>query len=877
MKIKLLTIALLLSCSATFSQEKGSFWQKTSKEKVTAIDEKILLPEKNLYELDVEQLKITLSKSPLRGLNAKNKSTIIVAFPDANGMMQRYEVYENPNMDPILAAKYPEIKSYIGTDINNPGSTVYFSMSPLGFKSMTLSSGKSAEFIEPYSKDLKTYSIYKKADKKDSFSKFECKVIDRVKSQKALSPNSLRPNADDAKLRTYRLALSVTAEYTTLFGGTKAKALAAMNNTMTRVNGIFEKDLAVRMVLIANNDALIFTNATTDPYSIPSVGTTPVGNSPAPWNTELQNTLTRLIGNSGYDIGHLFGDSGGGGNAGCIGCVCVNDTASLTDTNKGSGYTSPSGNSPAGDTFDVDYVAHEMGHQFGANHTFTHQDEGTGAQKEPGSGSTIMGYAGITNLDVQNNSDPYFHAYSIEQITNYIKTTTCQTNTATGNAIPTANAGSDFTIPKGTPFTLNGSATDANGDALAYSWEQMDTGTTATSTPAANATAGPAFRSYPPSTATSRTFPKLSSVIANSVTTAGTELTVESLPNVARKMNFRFTVRDNRSGGAANNSDDMIVTVNGTAGPFTITSPNTAVSFAGGSTQTITWNVAGTTGNGVNCANVNILLSTDGGNTYPVTLLSATPNDGSQSVTIPNTLGTTNRIMIKGTNHIFFDISNANFTISSGGTTTNIPTLTAPDNNANVAAPVVLKWTSSVSGASYRLQVSKVNTGWTAANGFTTDATFNSNTPVNYSAAGLITYTWPNADTAAANRPVIGNTYYWTVRSFSAATGTSSYSPVRSFKVTSSTARISNENTNISVYPNPSNGQLAISFDSNTNTADLNLYDLSSNVVFSKNYKTIKGNNTIKEDISNLKSGNYILLLNDGEKVSTQNVVIQNK
>jgi murein DD-endopeptidase MepM/ murein hydrolase activator NlpD len=214
---------------------------------------------------------------------------------------------------------------------------------------------------------------------------------------------------------------------------------------------------------------------------------------------------------------------------------------------------------------------------------------------------------------------------------------------------------------------------------------------------------------------------------------------------------------------------------------------------------------------------------------------------------------------------------------NNGTVISNIPTLTAPAASANVAAPVVLKWTSSLSGASYRLQVSKVNTGWTAANGFTTDATFNSNTPVNYSAAGLITYTWPNADTAVANRPVVGNTYYWTVRSFSAATGTSSYSPVRSFKVTSSTARISTENTDISVYPNPSNGQLSINFNSNTNTADLNLYDLSSNVVFSKNYKTIKGNNTIKEDISNLKSGNYILLINDGEKISTQNVVIQNK
>jgi hypothetical protein len=257
-----------------------------------------------------------------------------------------------------------------------------------------------------------------------------------------------------------------------------------------------------------------------------------------------------------------------------------------------------------------------------------------------------MGYAGITAQDIQPHSDAFFHAASIQQVTNNIKAKTCSVNIATGNSVPTASAGLDYTIPKSTPFMLTGSATDANGDALTYNWEQFDnaasTATGASYAASATRTSGPTFRSYNSSTSPVRYFPRMASVLTGATTTAGTEITVEALPSVARTMNFRLTVRDNRAGGPANNSDDMIVTVNATAGPFTVNSPNTAVSFVGGSLQTITWAVAGTTANGVNCANVDILLSTDAGTTWS-TLLAATPNDGTQTVTIPNTPGTTNR------------------------------------------------------------------------------------------------------------------------------------------------------------------------------------------------------------------------------------------
>jgi len=680
MKYRLLSIALLSLTSFSFAQSGESFWKASSKKSnVVTTRRGVTLPTKNLFDLDVNGLKNALLGSPKRGINS-GKSNVIVSFPNAEGQMERFRILEASNMEPGLAERYPEIKSYVGQGIDNPASTIHFSVSPLGLQTMQINADQSAVFIEPYSQDLKTYTVFKKADKIQSLSHFDCTVIDQAHSAVATTGTNLRPNADDSMLRTFRLAMSVTGEYTTYFGGTKALALAAINNSMTRVNGVFEKDFGVHMNLITNNDLVIYTNASTDPYSAAA--------SMSNWNSQLQSTLTSIIGEANYDVGHLFGATGGGGNAGCIGCVCVNGQ-------KGSGYTSPADGIPSGDNFDIDYVAHELGHQFGANHTFTHSNEGTGAQMEPGSGSTIMGYAGITSLDVQPHSDPYFHAVSIQQVTNNIKAKTCSTNTATGNAIPTANAGLDYTIPKSTPFMLTGAGTDANGDVLTYNWEEMDNGTTSAA-PSATKTTGPNFRSYNSSTSAVRYFPKMTSVLTGATTTAGTELTVEALSSVARTLNFRLTVRDNRAAGPANNSDDMIVTVNASAGPFNVTAPNTAVSWVGGSSQTITWNVAGTTANGVNCANVDILLSIDGGNTYNTVLLAGTPNDGTQVITVPNTAGTQNRIMVKGSNHIFFDVSNANFTITAGTADTTAP-----------SAPTSL----TASGTS----TTTTNLSWTAA------------------------------------------------------------------------------------------------------------------------------------------------------------------
>lgn len=674
MKKVVLTFALFASIGIALAQTGKPVWKSTVKNTgSTTLENKQSIANPHLFALDAQALQQALANAPQRFASAA-ASTKIVSFPTVSGELAQYRVKESSNLDPELAARYPEIKSYIGQGVDNPAATIYFSVSPLGVQTMLINPDKSAEFIEPYTTDLSSYVVYRRQDKAASLTPFECKVIADAPSD--LTSSTARPNADDATLRTFRLAASCTGEYAGYFGGTKALALAAINNSMTRVNGVFEADFAARMVLVANNDAVLYTSASTDPYT-------------TSYNSQLQSTLTSVIGDANYDVGHLFVLASNNGNAGCIGCICA--------SGKGSGFTA--GTAPVGDTFDIDYLAHEIGHQFGGNHTFSMSNEGTGVNMEPGSGSTIMGYAGITSQDVQPNSDAYFHAISIQQITNNIKLKTCQTNTPTGNAVPTANAGLDYTIPKSTPFMLTGSGTDANGDVLTYNWEQIDnaasTATGASSAASATRTTGPTFRSYNSTTTPVRYFPRLQSILTGATTTAGTEINVEALPSVARTMNFRLTVRDNKIGGAANNSDDMIVTVNATAGPFSVTAPNTSVSYVGGSTQTITWNVAGTTANNINCANVDILLSTNNGTTF-TTVLAGTPNDGTEAVVIPNTPGTTNRIMVKGSNHIFFDISNANFTITQGSTDFTAPT--APTNLAASGTTInstQLSWTAA--------------------------------------------------------------------------------------------------------------------------------------------------------------------------------------
>ena len=487
------------------------------------------------------------------------------------------------------------------------------------------------------------------------------------------------------------MALCVNGEFSVAAlngaGGTdaqkKAIVLAVLTTDLTRANGIYETDFGIHMNFVANETSVIYLVASSDPFTN--------ANS---WNSQTQNTCDNIIGNANYDIGHLIAkvanSSGNNGNAGCIGCVCKTGS-------KGSGFSAHT--DVQGDPLVVDYWTHEMGHQYGANHTFTFSNESTNVQVEPGSGSTIMGYAGITGAtDIQPHSDAYFQAVSISQVTDYIKTGSgagCAVVTNTGDATPTADAGADYTIPKSTPFVLTGNGTDADGsDVLSYCWEQIDDFITGSNTyPSPNSTTGPVFRSYVPLSGTTRTFPEINSVLGGTNSNKW-----EALPAVSRNLNFRLTVRDNHAGGGNNNSDDMVVAVNSATGPFAVTQPNSEITWAPGSQQTVTWSVNGTNGSPINCANVKISLSTDGGVTFPTVLAASTANDGSELVTLPNTTTTLARVKVEAIGNIFFDISNFNFTIDIP-TPCDMPTdLSALNVTSNSAT---LLWTAIGAAVSY--------------------------------------------------------------------------------------------------------------------------------------------------------------------------------
>jgi len=676
-----------MTSTITWSQSK-IFWQKQNTASNTIKENHKSLQKFQTFSLNVEALKQSLNGVAQRNNFSVNSNTIL-SFPNSEGKLERFSIKEASVMHPDLQARFPEIRSYAGQGIDNASSIIRFSITPNGFSGMLLSANGNNTFIEPASQGSNSYIVFNRSNRINRNDDFECSVTEQI--NQTLSTNYAQRNADDSILRTYRLAMSATGEYTQFHGGTKAQALAAIVTTMTRVNGIFEVDFNVTMVLIANTDDVIYTSTTSDPYS-----------TTGSYNGELQSTLTSEIGEVNYDIGHLVANLQNNGNAGCIGCVCVNNQ-------KGSGWTSAT--NPIGDFFDVDYVAHEMGHQFGANHTWTHGgNEGTNVQMEPGSGTTIMSYAGITgaNTDVEQNVTPNFHAASIEQVTDYIKSTTCQTNTNTGNAVPVVSAGLNYTIPRGTAFVLDGSATDADtpSNALTYSWEQMDENNASSTIPSATATTGVAFRAYEPTTETNRYFPRL-----ETIKTGATSWKWEVVPNVARTLNFRLTVRDNVAGGGTNNSDDVVVSVNGTAGPFVVNAPNTNVTWNAGTLQAVTWDVAGTTGNGVNTANVDIFLSIDGGDTYPISLASGVANDGSHDIVVPNNQGNQNRIMVRGSNTIFFDISDTDFTIGVPVVcVANVPTGLEASNVAAIST--TLSW-DEVTGAAYDLRYREVgNSTW---------------------------------------------------------------------------------------------------------------------------------------------------------------------
>ncbi len=648
-------------CAFSFAQKKTS-WSETDKLSVNPSEKtrRATLPSAyKLYKFDYESFVQKLVNVPQRD-TFTGVSDVIVSIPHPNGEIIDYRILEASTFEPKLQERFSEIRSFVGQSVKGTGDVIRFSVSPYNGLSAMIRSVESGEtyFIDPFSLDYKTVIVFQKSNSSKQAG-FICSTEDAVREfgpSVEKSGYSILNNADDANLRRFRMAQSCTAEYSNYFGATSAAdvalVMAAFNASYTRCNGIFEMDFNCTMQLIASSTNVIYYNAATDPYSDGATG------SGGAWNNELGNTLQTVIGNANYDIGHLFGASGGGGNAGCIGCVCS------ADNSKGRGFTSPGDGIPEGDNFDIDYVAHEIGHQLGGNHTFSMSTENNSVNMEPGSGVTIMGYAGITGAtDVAPHSIAIFHAGSIQQITNNIKGKSCPAIIPIANAVPVPSAPATRTFPIGTAFKLIGTATDSNAaDVLSYCWEQFDDATTvgtAASYPSGTKGNGANFRSYMPENSGTRYFPRIADHLANGV--AGNQW--EVVPTINRTLNFRMTVRDNRPGGGNNESANTAVTFDDTKGPFTVTSQNTAgINYAQGSVQTVTWTV-NSTNTMTGAANVNIKLSTDGGLTYTTTLLANTPNDGTQTVTIPNVFAPYCRILIEPTANDFYAINSQTFAI----------------------------------------------------------------------------------------------------------------------------------------------------------------------------------------------------------------------
>lgn len=648
----------------TYAQKDNNFWQSITKDKLVDSELNIRKSEpikSEFFSLNVNALKTYLSGAPKRFETSISESKFI-SFPTSNGEFETYNIMEASILEPALQNKYDDIKTYVGQSISNSVNTIRFSITPQGLHTISFNEDVGMEYIDPYTKDGDNYIVYAKKDLPVLNQNWTCDFEDdSVANERSYNDDAIF-NANDGVMREFRLALACTIEYsefhwmaagipvTATEATKKAAVLAAMVVTMNRNNFVYERDLSVTMTLVANNENIIFIDS--DNFSNDNASLLIV---------ESHSQITSIIGSSNFDIGHTFSTGGGG-------LASLNSPCNTNS--KGRGITGLP--TPVGDAYDIDFVAHELGHQFGAPHTFN-GDEGNCAGNnrsstnayEPGSGSTIMAYAGIcAPQNVQSNSDAYFHQKSLQMIWDNITTgaSQCASQTNTGNSAPTAEAGSNFVIPKSTPFKLTGSSTDADGVAShTYTWEQYDLGSAGL--PNETNTTGPLVRSYEGTSNPTRYIPRLEDIVAN----GGISTTWEKLASVGRNENFRLTVRDNDPNGGQTAVDNMIATVDDTDGPFLVTSQNTdQIVWTGGSTETITWDVAGTNiAPGVATPNVNILLSIDNGQSFNTVLASNVPNNGSYDITVPNVSAPYCRIMVEGAGNIFFNLNEKSFAIGN--------------------------------------------------------------------------------------------------------------------------------------------------------------------------------------------------------------------
>ena len=602
--------------------------------------------------LELEALETQLAGQAQKAKTAQQ--TLLLPAPD--GTSREFVIRPSGVLPAALRAKYPELATYEGFAIDDPTITARLELGPSGLSAQVLEPGK-RWMIDPRPGLTRGLAIsYYTGDTSRSPKAGACLVeghdhkgASELAEKKILTKGEGSPNfaqrSSGAAVREYRIAVATTAEYGLFHGGDVGFALAAVARTINRVDGILEKEMSISLKLVDDNDKIIFVDPEAQPF---------YGNDDAfTLIDESQEQIDQIIGSENYDIGHTF--STGAGGLAQLQSVCRNG-------DKARGVTGSS--QPEGDLYDVDYVAHEIGHQLGGNHTFNGSafscsggNRNALTAYEPGSGSTIQAYPGLCGSDnLQGSVDPIYHSESFDEMYGYVSQGLgqfCGELILTGNTAPLVNAGTDYTVPKGTPLVVTGVALDGEQSNLTYLWEQRDLGPQA---PLFAEDDGkiPLFRVLTPTTDPYRYLPSLETVVSGNLDNS------EKIPQVARAMTMRLTARDGVGGV---NSDDMIINVNGASGPFVVTAPNGGESVGG--SKTIKWDVAGTDQAPVGVSEVEILLSTDGGQSFD-TSLGVTANDGSHTVEFPAGIKSLNaRLMIKAVDNIFYDVSDGNFDLDA--------------------------------------------------------------------------------------------------------------------------------------------------------------------------------------------------------------------
>ncbi|MCB9263629.1 MAG: T9SS type A sorting domain-containing protein [Lewinellaceae bacterium] len=650
-----LTLIFILSAFFSVSAQQN-FWtdvEQAAYPESASRQRSFVVTSYRALALDMEGLKAALQAAPME-FTPEATAPMMLDMPMPDGSTKTFEVVESPVMAPGLAARYPSIKTYKGWNPDNPAETIRFGYGPSGLYG-TILAREGAVYIDTRTEDSPVYMSYfvKDNPNPDLWASFECETEPSDESPSHIYDGDVvegRSPMGQITLRTFKLALSCTGEYAQHFGGTKELVMEQFAAVVNRLNQVFERDLAIRAELIENNDQIIFLNGDTDGLSNGQTGTLLAQNGPV---------INPIIGINSYDYGHVLNiHNNGSYGVALLSGACIPDF-------KAAGVSGFS--NPQGDPFVISIVAHEMGHQFGANHIMsTCQNVNDGTAYEPGSGSTIMGYAGICppGNNVQFFTDDYYNTISLQEIFTYTRTglgNACPEKMLTENTEPTVEIplSGGFYIPTSTPFELTAVGADAEGDPLTYCWEEFDLGpnNTGLGNPQGDS---PIFRSFQPTESPTRVFPKLEKILS------GNSDVTEVLPTYGRNLTFRCTVRDNSPLGGAAVWAQIGFKVDSTSGPFQVLAPNTFSDLwiVGANTE-IRWDVANTDNDIVNCRQVNIKLSLDGGYTYPITLLENTDNDGSAFVTVPDAVTTQARVRIEAADNIFFDVSNQNFAIEA--------------------------------------------------------------------------------------------------------------------------------------------------------------------------------------------------------------------